>query len=58
MATKVGYSGDCYQFLRSIGRFIVLAGAVSKGKAEITEMMNVGIRKYFQTTVRLSTPYI
>ncbi len=37
-----------------IGRLIVLAGAVSQGKSEISEMTNVGIRKYFQTTVSLS----
>jgi hypothetical protein len=29
----------------------VLAGAVSKGKSEIREMANLGIKKYFQTSV-------
>jgi hypothetical protein len=56
MVADVGYPGGGYQFLRSIGRFIVLAGAVSKGRSEIREMTSVGTRKYFQTTVRFSTP--
>jgi hypothetical protein len=56
--TDVGYPGGGYQFLRSIGRFIVLAGAVLKGNSEIREMTSVGTRKYFQTTVRFSTPNI
>jgi CO dehydrogenase/acetyl-CoA synthase epsilon subunit len=58
VVTNVGYPGGGYQFLRSIGRFIVMAGAVLKGNSEIREMTSVGIQKYFQTTVRLSTPNI
>jgi hypothetical protein len=36
----------------TIGRLIVLTGALWKGKSEFKEMNNLGIRKYFQTTVK------
>ncbi|CAF1031094.1 unnamed protein product [Rotaria sordida] len=48
--TSVQYPGGIHQIVRIIGRLIVLAGAVLKGKSEIREMTNVGIRKYFQAT--------
>jgi hypothetical protein len=40
------------QTICAIGRLIVLAGAIWKGKSEFKEMNNLGIRKYFQTTVK------
>ena len=47
---------ECPSFIHklacTVGRTIVFAGAVSKGKSEIREMTSVGIRKYFQTSVR------
>jgi hypothetical protein len=53
VVTSVEYPGGVHQIVCTIGRLIVLAGAISKGKSEIREMNNVGIRKYFQTTVSL-----
>lgn len=44
--------GGIHLVARIIGHLIVLAGAVAKGRSELTEMTNVGIRKYFSTTVR------
>jgi hypothetical protein len=35
-----------------MGRMFVLAGAIWKGKSEINEMMSLGVKKYFQTTVK------
>ncbi|CAF1171543.1 unnamed protein product [Rotaria sp. Silwood1] len=37
------------QTLCTIGRLLVLAGAIWKGKSEFREINNIGIRKYFQT---------
>jgi hypothetical protein len=51
VVTSVEYPGVVHKMICTIGRLIVLAGAVSKGKSEIKEMTNMGIRKYFQTTV-------
>ena len=51
VVTMVEYPGGVYQIVCTIGHLIVLAGAISKGKSEIREMTNVGIRKYFRTTV-------
>ena len=42
------------QTVCTIGRLFVLAGALWKGKSEFNEMSSLGIRKYFQTTVRSS----
>ncbi len=52
--TSVEYPGAVHRIMCTIGRLIVLAGAVLKSKSEIREMTNVGIRKYFQTTVSFS----
>ncbi|CAF4856033.1 unnamed protein product [Rotaria sp. Silwood1] len=50
VVTSVEHPGGIHQIVRTIGHLIVLAGAVSKGKSEIREMINVGVRKYFQVT--------
>jgi hypothetical protein len=54
VVTNVEYPGGIHQIVCIVGRLIVLAGAISKGKSEINEMTNVGIRKYFHTTVSFS----
>ncbi len=51
MVTSVEYPSFIHKLACTIGRTIVLAGAVSKGKSEIREMANLGIKKYFQTSV-------
>ncbi|CAF3650671.1 unnamed protein product [Adineta steineri] len=43
-------SGMIVQGICTVGRMIVLAGAIWKGNSEFKEMNNVGIRKYFNTT--------
>jgi hypothetical protein len=48
------YQDAVRRIVCTIGRLIVLAGAIFKGRSEIREMANVGIRKYFQTTVSFS----
>ncbi len=40
------------QIICAAGRMFVLAGAIWKGRSEFREMLNVGIRKYWQTTVK------
>ncbi len=55
MVTSIQYPGGTHQILCVIGHLIVLAGAIYKGRCEIKEMTSVGIRKYFQTTVSIST---
>jgi hypothetical protein len=40
-----------HQSICTVGRLLVLAGAIWKGRGEFNEMTNLGIRKYFQTTV-------
>ncbi|CAF0965109.1 unnamed protein product [Rotaria sordida] len=47
---SVQHPDGIHQIVCIIGRLIVLAGAILKGKSEIREMTNVGIRKYFQAT--------
>jgi hypothetical protein len=42
-----------HQTICTIGRLLVLAGAIWKGRAEYKEMSSMGLRKYFQTTVIL-----
>jgi hypothetical protein len=51
VVTGVEYPSFIHKLGCTIGRTIVLAGAVSKGKSEIREMTNLGIKKYFQTSV-------
>jgi hypothetical protein len=41
-----------HQAICTIGRLFVLAGAIHKGRSEFHEMMSLGIKKYFQTTVK------
>ncbi|CAF1042683.1 unnamed protein product [Rotaria sordida] len=41
--------GIICQTICSIGRLLVLAGAIWKGKGELKEIRTLGIRKYFQT---------
>jgi hypothetical protein len=41
-----------HQSICAVGRMIVLAGAIWKGRGEYNEMMNLGVKKYFQTTVK------
>ena len=41
-----------HQTICAIGRLIVLAGAIWKGRGELKEMMSLGLKKYFQTTVK------
>lgn len=55
MITSILYPGGPHRILCVIGRLIVLAGAIHKGRSEIKEMNNIGIRKYFQTTVSISS---
>jgi hypothetical protein len=40
------------QGICTLGRLFVLAGAIYKGKSEFNEMTSLGIKKYFQTTVK------
>jgi hypothetical protein len=54
VVTSVEYPGVVHRLICTTGRLIVLTGAISKGESEIIEMNNVGIRKYFQTTVSFS----
>lgn len=51
VVTSVEYPGGVHQIICTIGHLIVLTGAIIKGKSEVREMINVGIRKYFQATV-------
>jgi hypothetical protein len=51
VVTSVEYPSFTHKLACTIGRTIVLAGAVSKGKSEIIEMTNVGIQKYFRKSV-------
>ena len=41
------------QVICALGRLFVLAGAIWKGRNEIKEMTSLGVKKYFQTTVKL-----
>jgi hypothetical protein len=41
-----------HQVVCTVGRILVLAGAIWKGRGEYNEMNTVGLRKYFQTTVK------
>jgi hypothetical protein len=41
-----------HQMICTFGRLLVLAGAIWKGNGEYKEMTSLGIKKYFQTTVR------
>jgi hypothetical protein len=41
-----------HQIICTLGRLFVLGGAIWKGRSEYKEMMSLGIRKYFQTTVK------
>ncbi len=52
VVTSVEYPSFTHKLACTIGRTIVFAGAVSKGKSEIREMTNVGIQKYFRKSVR------
>jgi hypothetical protein len=54
VVTGVEYPGFIHKLLCTIGRTIVFAGAVSKGKSEIREMGNIGVQKYFQASVSFS----
>lgn len=49
---KVEPPGWIHQLICTFGRLAVLAGALWKGRSEYKEMMNVGFRKYFHTTVK------
>jgi hypothetical protein len=40
------------QSICTIGRIFVLFGAIWKGRSEFKEMSSLGIKKYFQTTVK------
>jgi len=51
VVTSVEYLSFNHKLACTIGRTIVFAGAVSKGKAEMIEMSNVGIQKYFRKSV-------
>ena len=51
VVTGVEYPGFIHKLLCTIGRTIVFAGAISKGKSEIREMTNGGAQKYFQASV-------
>jgi hypothetical protein len=50
--THVESPGMIYQMICTVGRLIVLAGAIWKGRLEYKEMTSLGLRKYFQTTVK------
>lgn len=50
--TNIEAPGIIHQTFCALGRLIVLMGALKKGKDEINEMFNVGVKKYFQTTVK------
>jgi len=41
-----------HQGICTIGRLFVLFGALWKGRSEYKEMTNLGLKKYFQTTVK------
>lgn len=57
MITDVQSAGFIVQTLCTVGRLFVLAGAIWKGRAEFKEMSSLGLRKYFQTTVRNSLSF-
>jgi hypothetical protein len=48
---KIESPGTTHQTICTIGRLLVLAGAIWKGRLEIKEMLNLGLRKYFEATV-------
>jgi hypothetical protein len=43
-----------HQIICTLGRLFVLGGAIWKGRSEYKEMTSLGIRKYFQTTVKIN----
>lgn len=49
--TSVELPDATHQAICTVGRMMVLAGALWKGRSEFKEMASMGIRKYFQTTV-------
>ena len=51
VVTDIRPPGGIHQAICTIGRLIVLGGALWKGRSEFKEMSSVGVRKYFQTTV-------
>ncbi len=51
MIVKIESPGTTHQTICTIGRLLVLAGAIWKGRLEIKEMLNLGLRKYFEATV-------
>jgi hypothetical protein len=50
--TDIEAPGLIHQVVCTIGRLIVLGGALWKGRGEYKEMTSLGIKKYFQTTVK------
>ena len=51
MVVSIEAPGMIHQSICTVGRMMVLAGAVWKGRSEFKEMTNLGVKKYFQTTV-------
>ncbi|UJR21723.1 hypothetical protein I4U23_024800 [Adineta vaga] len=50
VVTSMEPPGLILQFICTVGRLIVLGGAIWKGRSEFKEMNSLGIKKYFQTT--------
>ena len=53
VVTSIEPPGIICQSICTLGRLLVLAGAIWKGRAEYNEMQSLGIKKYFQTTVKM-----